>query len=79
MDIGARAVAEALGLPKLRNRTYKRIIGGFLLFMMFAMPITFRHGLQIYMNKEQARFTKIVEVPLQHWLQTIPGMPLPKK
>ena len=52
MSFGAELVARVLGLPEIPDRAVRRIIGYFLMTMALVMPITFRHGLELYAQRE---------------------------
>lgn len=58
MSFGAQLIARVLGLPDIPMRAVRRTIGLFLLAMAIAMPVTFRHGIELYANQESQRIVK---------------------
>jgi hypothetical protein len=69
MSFGAELVARALGLPELPWPRITRAIVVFLAFMTIAMPITFRHGVELYVQRESQQLMHTVVDPLLHQLQ----------
>jgi hypothetical protein len=72
MSFGAQLVAWVLGLPEVPVRLVRRLIAGFLIAMMVAMPITFRHGIELFAQREAQQWAHKLIDPLMTQLQRMP-------
>lgn len=73
MSFGAEVVARVLGFGELPTRRLRRAVGGGLLVMAVAMPVTFRHGLELYAQREGQQITqRFIDPMLQRLAPSTP-------
>jgi hypothetical protein len=77
MSFGAELVARVLGLPEVPVRAVQRGIWLFLIVMIVAMPITFRHGLTLFAQQRAEQIEHQILDPLLAQLQRMPTTPPP--
>ena len=77
MSFGAELIARVLGLPEVPVRAVQRTTSLFLIAMALSMPITFRHGLELFAQQKAQEIEHQFIDPLMTQLQQMQTTPAP--
>jgi hypothetical protein len=73
MSFGAEIVAKVLGLPELPSRRIRQAMGAGMLVAAIAFPVTFRHGIELYAQREARQITqRLIDPLLQQLARSTP-------